>query len=421
MKLRYFFFILLCLLVSANMLAQTCGTTNIALTKTATSSPPRDYSAAPNVVDASTSTNWKSVEAGTQWLMVDLGQVYSICNIKIKWAADFYYASAFTVYVSNSGALGSGESVLSPTGSTANEHNISLANPKSGRYVRIEMTAPGVSWADHYEVVELEVYAGTGNLAPTTSITLPSANATFTYGTNVVIKATATDGDGDVTLVEFYEGSNKLGDADTAPYEFTWINPPAGTHVLTAKAIDDDNGEGTSQQVTITISNPPASSGWSLTGNSGIDSTVNFMGTKNAAALVIKTKDQERMRILSNGQVLINGINPPHADAALAVNGFIYARKLTVTQGNWSDYVFDTAYRLRSLQEVEKFIATNKHLPDVPSAKEIETTGLNVGDQHAVILRKVEELTLYVIQQQKEIDALKKELDARGKKRACKQ
>jgi len=420
---RFFFFIFFCSFISLKMQAQNCGTTNIALTKTATSSTPRDvYSTAPNIVDASDGTNWKSnVVTGTQYVQIDLGQTYSVCNIKIKWASIYYCARIFKVYVSNSSSTSGLQSVydFSISSPTESVNDIVLATPASGQFVTVEMTAPGASWADHYEIYELEIYAGTGNVPPTTSITSPSANATFNYGSNIVINANADDADGTVSKVEFYEGTNKLGEDLTAPYSYTWTTAGAGTHVLTTKAIDNSNAVTTSAQVSVSVSNPPASSGWSLSGNTGVDSTVNFIGTQNAAALIIKTKDQERMRILSNGKVLIKGTVVPDEDADLAVNGNIFARKLKVTQGGWADYVFDSSYRLRPLKEVEAFIAENKHLPDVPSAKEVEKNGLNVGDQHAVLLRKVEELTLYIIEQQKEIEKLKSKLE-KGKKRSGK-
>ncbi len=65
-----------------------------------------------------------------------------------------------------------------------------------------------------------------------------------------------------------------------------------------------------------------------------------------------------------------------------------------VKQGNWCDYVFEPTYRLRPLSEVETFINENKHLPEVPSAVEVETNGVKLGEMDAVLLKKVEELTL---------------------------
>lgn len=97
---------------------------------------------------------------------------------------------------------------------------------------------------------------------------------------------------------------------------------------------------------------------------------------------------------------------------ALAVNGKIAARDLLVetTSGTWPDYVFSSQYHLPSLYEVEKYVKENKHLEDVPSAQQIEEKH-SVGEMDAILLKKVEELTLYIIEQQKQIDALKKRLD----------
>lgn len=97
-------------------------------------------------------------------------------------------------------------------------------------------------------------------------------------------------------------------------------------------------------------------------------------------------------------------------DDVFAVNGktgITYARAIEVTMNNFPDYVFANDYNLKSLQEVEEYIKVNKHLPNVPSANEIETNGANLGELVKIQMEKIEELTLYIIQQQKEIDALK--------------
>jgi hypothetical protein len=94
----------------------------------------------------------------------------------------------------------------------------------------------------------------------------------------------------------------------------------------------------------------------------------------------------------------------------LAVDGTIKAREVVV-ENNWSDFVFADDYNLRSLEEVESFIKAHKHLPDIPSEKEVQANGVSLGDTQAKLLQKIEELTLYVIQQKKELDALKATLN----------
>jgi len=107
---------------------------------------------------------------------------------------------------------------------------------------------------------------------------------------------------------------------------------------------------------------------------------------------------KERMAILGNGNV---GIGTACPQAKLAVNGDIFSTKVKVTLTGWCDYVFNPTYRLRPLSEVEQYIQQHHHLPEVPSAAEVEKNGLDLGDNQATLLKKIEELTLYLIEQNK--------------------
>lgn len=116
----------------------------------------------------------------------------------------------------------------------------------------------------------------------------------------------------------------------------------------------------------------------------------------------------ERMRILGNGNIGIGTSNP--GVYKLAVEGTVGARKIKVTQETWADYVFDSAYQLPSLTHVETFIKENKHLPEVPSAANVKKDGLDLGDNQVVLLKKIEELTLYIIQQNKKMEIIERRL-----------
>lgn len=121
---------------------------------------------------------------------------------------------------------------------------------------------------------------------------------------------------------------------------------------------------------------------------------------------------REVMRMTSDGFVGIGVINPTEkltVDGTIKANGNIKAKKVIVSQTGWPDYVFDPSYSLRSLSELESFITKNKHLPDMPSAKEVEDRGISVGDNQALLLKKIEELTLYLIEQDKKINYLMEE------------
>ena len=107
--------------------------------------------------------------------------------------------------------------------------------------------------------------------------------------------------------------------------------------------------------------------------------------------------------IKANGNVGIGTANPT---VKLAVNGKVNCKEVEVTITGWSDFVFKPGYKLRSLDEVESFINTNKHLPDVPSESTVLSQGTNLGAMDAILLQKIEELTLYVIDLKKQNDEL---------------
>ena len=89
-------------------------------------------------------------------------------------------------------------------------------------------------------------------------------------------------------------------------------------------------------------------------------------------------------------------------------NGLTYCRELNVQLSNFPDYVFSKDYDLIELSELERYILANKHMPNVPTAKEIEMNGANLGELAKIQFQKIEELTLYIIELKKEVELLKK-------------
>lgn len=113
------------------------------------------------------------------------------------------------------------------------------------------------------------------------------------------------------------------------------------------------------------------------------------------------------MAITNSGNVGIGTLNPNAYK--LAVEGTLGARRIKVTQqANWADFVFHPDYKLPALTDVEQFIQKNGHLPEIPTAAEVKENGVDVGEMNKLLLQKVEEMTLYLIRQQKEIDELKR-------------
>ena len=122
----------------------------------------------------------------------------------------------------------------------------------------------------------------------------------------------------------------------------------------------------------------------------------------------------ELFKIYNNGnsyfkESLSIGTSSYHPDFKLQVCGGIKAKRVRVEE-SWCDYVFDDNYELLPLNEVEKYYKTYKHLPDIPPSSEIEINGLDLGKLVSLQMKKIEELTIHLVEMQKEINELKNEL-----------
>ncbi|MGN6420405.1 MAG: hypothetical protein ACTHMC_23050 [Pseudobacter sp.] len=131
--------------------------------------------------------------------------------------------------------------------------------------------------------------------------------------------------------------------------------------------------------------------------------------TRTNILSVYNSSDASVMTVTNTGNVGI-GITEP--SEKLAVNGNILAKKVKVTATGWPDYVFHPSYRLMPLDMLEKYIKQNRHLPEVVSAAEVERDGLDLSDNQAALLKKIEELTLYVIDLKKTLDEQQKKIQA---------
>jgi len=131
----------------------------------------------------------------------------------------------------------------------------------------------------------------------------------------------------------------------------------------------------------------------------------------NSNSLGVSTAGTERLRIDGSGNV---GIGISGSPQRLAVNGDTKAREAIITKqsGDWPDYVFDSTYELMDLGELEEFVVNNHHLPGVPSQNDILQQGQPIGDIQQQLLKKIEELTLYLISIKKQHDGLSEEYEA---------
>jgi hypothetical protein len=157
----------------------------------------------------------------------------------------------------------------------------------------------------------------------------------------------------------------------------------------------------------ITIRNPSGSASFETYVGGPVNGNTISLGTQGNMPIAIFTNGANRLFINAAGNVGIGTDNPTYK---LSVRGNIRSNEVVVETG-WADYVFADDYKLRSLEEVESFIQQHKHLPNIPSAAEIEKDGLPVGDTQKRMMEKIEELTLYIIQLKKEMAEIKSSIN----------
>lgn len=138
----------------------------------------------------------------------------------------------------------------------------------------------------------------------------------------------------------------------------------------------------------------------------GIKFYTGYDGTATPTGLALSIGDGDNnVRVSNSLFVTANvgiGTTTPGTHK-LAVEGTIGARKVKVTQGSWADFVFKPDYELPSLADVDLYVRTHGHLQDIPSEQEIVSDGLDLGDMNKKLLQKIEELTLYLIDQDKKV------------------
>jgi hypothetical protein len=147
----------------------------------------------------------------------------------------------------------------------------------------------------------------------------------------------------------------------------------------------------------------PLNSGTAFLGGYGVPVSIHTIGARD---IFFSPNSAEAMRIKSGGNVGIGTTNPLYP---LSVNGTIQAKEVLVNTG-WSDYVFDPGYRLAPLTEVAAYVSENHHLPEIPSAKEVEEKGVSLGEMQSKLLAKIEELTLHMIRAEQENRELREQI-----------
>lgn len=213
-----------------------------------------------------------------------------------------------------------------------------------------------------------------------------------------------------------FTGEGNLGIGNTVPKSRLEVQPPVGNistgifhstggqsygHAL---ALVTDNPTGDDPKLLFSYRNRQKQ--WALGGN---HNTSNFNILEDGGDGYYGTGfGIARMTFLPGGNVGIGTSNP---QAKLAVEGNILAKEIKIkTDINVPDYVFEPDYNLKSLEEIESYVKQHKHLPEIPAAKQIQTDGLNLAEMNLLLLKKVEELTLHAIDNEKKRNELEKKV-----------
>lgn len=197
----------------------------------------------------------------------------------------------------------------------------------------------------------------------------------------------------DFTETVRFKGNGNVGVGTSAPQGALHVLGNQNAKLILENPTSDDF-------VRILFKSSTSTRQWDIAGiikpGSNADDELNFFNNSFGNVLTLK----------GNGNVGIGALDHTYK---LNVNGTIRAKEVRVETG-WADYVFNKNYHLRPLSEVEKFIKANKHLPGIPSAKEIEQNGLALGEMQTKMMQKIEELMLYVIEANKQIQLLQEEI-----------
>jgi len=162
-----------------------------------------------------------------------------------------------------------------------------------------------------------------------------------------------------------------------------------------------------SSSVWTASANPSNNGGFVM--STGANGIVYFIPVASTSGANVTLTDQElfNLRMIELHPKQTNAFANGPADAYMKVNGNIVCRDLEVTLSNWWDEVFSPGYSLMTISELQKYISENGHLPGLPVESEVVGQTMSVQEMNLMLLKKVEELSLYVIELQKQIDEMK--------------
>ncbi len=217
------------------------------------------------------------------------------------------------------------------------------------------------------------------------------------------------------TSIDSYVNTNGISNDGTAYFNGGGTNFFAGNLGIGTSAPENSEGwdkvldvYGNGHSKILTSTSHVQTGIWSHNNGYFGSTTGGMAGTYSNHPFSIITNKTVKMTVKSNGHVGI-GVSDP--TERLTVDGNILTKGIKVNPESVPDYVFKPEYKLRPLEEVERFVKANSHLPEVPSESEVKKNGLELGEMSTTLLKKVEELTLYLIEIKKENENLKQRLE----------
>ncbi|MFL5754063.1 MAG: hypothetical protein ACJ76F_11695 [Bacteroidia bacterium] len=238
------------------------------------------------------------------------------------------------------------------------------------------------------------------------SLTMASAN----WDGSGIIEVEGSDDKGGTTnslLVNYFCGRNtNLNTNNALPNKGGWVN--MGEQVNMAKHVEIGSVQWGISDPLNTALEIHVNDGKGIKFRSW-NSSVKLISVENPAF-----PGASPFTVFADGKTHIGhknqSLSPLHSDALLTVNGKLVTQSCYVTISNWADFVFEENYKIPELKDIEAFYKANKHLPEIPSAKEVLKEGVDLAEMNRLLLKKVEELTIIMVDQDKKLNGCLSEI-----------
>lgn len=357
-----------------------------------------------NAFDGNTGTKWgNSATLANAWIIFDLGSSKTLSSIRLLMYNGATRTYPIRIQVDNNAnpttSVWTGSTTL-----TAAFQEIPFT--ATGRYVKLTMTAANGNGSNYFSIYEAELYSGSGAIVapsitaqPTSKTVTAPATATFT----VVATGTAP------LTYQWQKNTVNITGATSASYTTPTTAVANNGDTYRVIVSNASSTVATSNNATLTV-NSSIPNAWNANATTGAIYYTNGnvgIGTSNPQSLLDVAGKMQTQKMTVGGVA-----GSPHTDYALSVKGKLVAKEMYITVDNWADFVFDDNYKLMPLNDLKAVIKKDGKLPGVPSEQEVQKDGIDIKKLNVTLLQKVEELTLYLIDLEKENKELNNRLNS---------